>query len=498
MNSNANFIAPFVLDPNNANRILGGGHSLWRTNNAKAANTTTTGPSWSAIKGSISSPISAIAIAPGNSDLIWVGHNNGNVYKTTNGTNASPSWTQVDTNTPGLPNRYVMRITIDPSNPNRVYVTFGGFAPATVRRTPNGGANWSDTTGSGGAALPSLPVRSLVIHPSNANWLYVGTELGIFTSEDGGASGSIPHDGPTNTSVDELFWMGNKLVAATHGRGMFSPPPLTPPPTPTPTQTKTSTPTPTITSTATRTLTPTVSHTSTSTQTPTLTTTPLTPTPTPTHTPSGMRFVYLPLVIKGYPPSLATSTPTPTISPTPIQNCGEVVKNGDLEAGHVSWVESPSESIMTSAWPDPYQGSWVAWFGGYNDAQDKLTQLIQIPASVQDAQTLSFYLKVSTEENPNVAFDRLILRFLDAGGAPISADIPLAANTTPMDWTYRSIPLTGLASLADQDIQIQFEGTTDVSNITSFVLDVVSLNLTCGALSSVENSTPQIIMMGHR
>ncbi|MBI3240820.1 MAG: hypothetical protein HYZ49_00800 [Chloroflexi bacterium] len=223
-NSDANFIAPFILDPNNANRLLGGGLSLWRTNNAKAANTFTVGPSWSAIKSSTGSYISAIAVAPGNSDIIWVGHNNGNVYKTANGTAASPTWTQVDTNSPGLPNRIAMRITIDATDHNKVYVTFSGFSDDNVWRTADGGSTWNDITGGNSpVGLPDLPVRSLVIQPFSPDWLYVGTELGIFASEDGGATWGLPHDGPTNTSVDELFWLDNDtLVAATHGRGLFT------------------------------------------------------------------------------------------------------------------------------------------------------------------------------------------------------------------------------------------------------------------------------------
>ncbi|MEK7328094.1 MAG: hypothetical protein AAB217_22860 [Chloroflexota bacterium] len=223
MNGNANFIAPFVLDPNNANRLLAGGASLWRTNNVKAANTFTTGPSWAAIKSSIGSDISAIAVAPGNSNLIWVGHNNGNVYKTASGTSGVPTWTQVDTNSPGLPNRIVTRITVDPSDNNIAYVTFGGFSEDNVWRTADGGASWSDITGGASpAGLPKLPVRSLIVHPASSDWLYVGTELGIFASEDGGGTWGLPHDGPTNTSVDELFWLDTQtLVAATHGRGLF-------------------------------------------------------------------------------------------------------------------------------------------------------------------------------------------------------------------------------------------------------------------------------------
>jgi hypothetical protein len=213
----ANFIAPFVLDPNNANTMLAGGCQLWRSTNVKAAT-----PSWASIKTSTGSYISAIAIAPGNSDIMWVGYNNGDVYSTTNGTLVAPIWNRADLGTPNLPNRQVTRITIDPTDAQKVYVTFGGFSANNVYRTTDGGATWADITGTGLTGLPDVPVRSLVINPTNANWLYVGTEVGIFTSEDGGGTWGVPQDGPANVSVDELLWLDtNTLVAATHGRGLY-------------------------------------------------------------------------------------------------------------------------------------------------------------------------------------------------------------------------------------------------------------------------------------
>jgi len=210
----ANFIAPIVLDPNNPNTLFGGGSNLWRSVNVKAAS-----PTWSKVmtnpgNGSF---MSAIAVAPGNSDVIWVGYNNGDVFSTTNGTAANPVWTRQDLGTPNLPNRVCTRLTIDLTNSSRVYATFGGFSADNVYRTTDGGATWSNLA----AGLPAAPVRSLVIAPFNSSYLYVGTEVGVFGSADGGASWSPANEGPASVSVDELFWMGQYLVAVTHGRGFF-------------------------------------------------------------------------------------------------------------------------------------------------------------------------------------------------------------------------------------------------------------------------------------
>lgn len=222
--NNALFIAPFIMDPNNSSSLLGGALSLWKSTNVKAADLNDI--NWAVIKTPTGNEkISAIAVAPGDSNTIWVGHANetadaGHVFKTTNG---GTNWTRVDNQTPNLPDRYVTRITIDPKNSNIVYVTFGGFSADNVWRTTDGGTTWTDATGAGGTGLPDIPVRSLVVHPITSTWIYAGTEMGVYASENSGANWTATpqHDGPTNAPVDELSWMGNDLLAATHGRGIF-------------------------------------------------------------------------------------------------------------------------------------------------------------------------------------------------------------------------------------------------------------------------------------
>jgi photosystem II stability/assembly factor-like uncharacterized protein len=220
MNQQALFIAPFVLDPNNSNCILGGGLSLWRTNNAKAPNTNSTGPVWSTIKTSIGNRISALAVAKGNSNLIWVGYDRGQVFNTANGTVANPTWQRVDHtgSNPLTPTRFCTCITIDPRNHSVVYIAFGGYSRGNIWKTTDGGLKWSNI----GNLLPEAPVRAIAVHPRKSNFVYIGTEVGVFASEDGGGTWSPTNEGPTNCSVDDLFWMNEVLVSVSHGRGMFT------------------------------------------------------------------------------------------------------------------------------------------------------------------------------------------------------------------------------------------------------------------------------------
>jgi hypothetical protein len=210
-----NFIAPIALDPNEPNRLLAGGKRLWRTNNARAGT-----PTWASIKAASTQPISAITVKPGDSDFILVGHNNGDIYLTTNGTNTTPTWSKIDPEFAAF--RMVTRLMIDTApSPDLIYATFGGFSSDNIYRTTNLGTAWTDMTGTGVSGLPDVPVHTIVKHPHDRNLLYIGTEVGIFWSRDGGANWDVTHDGPANVSVDELLWIGGDLIAATHGRGLY-------------------------------------------------------------------------------------------------------------------------------------------------------------------------------------------------------------------------------------------------------------------------------------
>lgn len=218
--AHANFIAPFVLDVNNPQTLLAGGRSLWRSTNARAS-----APTWSAIRGAGSDNISAIAVAKGNSDLIWIAQNDGQLWKTVNGTAATPIWTAIDDNSKvdPLPNRYVTRIVIDPDDANVVYVALGGYSANNLWKTTDGGTTWASLTGTGTGILPQAPIRAIARDPFDPKILFVGTEVGVFSTANGGVTWSTTNDAPANISVDELAYMNNSttLLAGTHGRGIW-------------------------------------------------------------------------------------------------------------------------------------------------------------------------------------------------------------------------------------------------------------------------------------
>lgn len=224
-----NFIPYFLLDPNDSNRMIACGRTLWRTNDCKTGSP----PNWTVIKTprvcttahfQDNAPCnhSTAQIALGNSDLIWVGHNDGEVYKTTNGTAVLPNWTLIDSAGGALPDRWVSSIAIDPTDHQRVVLSFMGYTADNLQETLDGGQTWQSVTGSGAGALPAVPVSWVVMHPTMTGLLFAATDLGLFHSDDGGANWVPIEGGPENVCIEQLSWKNDReLLVVTHGQGAW-------------------------------------------------------------------------------------------------------------------------------------------------------------------------------------------------------------------------------------------------------------------------------------
>ena len=120
-----------------------------------------------------------------------------------------------------------LALALDPIDANTVYAGFGGFRSSAEsgniwqgiidRSGSNPTVTWTDIS----QGRIKAPIHAITIHPQNNQWIYLGTELGIFASEDGGANWTAVSEGPANVAVMDFFWMGTTLVAVTHGRGFF-------------------------------------------------------------------------------------------------------------------------------------------------------------------------------------------------------------------------------------------------------------------------------------
>jgi photosystem II stability/assembly factor-like uncharacterized protein len=121
----------------------------------------------------------------------------------------------------GLPGgRAITDIAVDRNDSNRIFLTRSDFQGPRLYGSTDGGLNWSAL----GTGLPNVPANSVVIAPWQDQRILVGTDVGVYLSEDSGASFIPFNDGMPigNVVVDlELVPSRDTVVAGSYGRGAW-------------------------------------------------------------------------------------------------------------------------------------------------------------------------------------------------------------------------------------------------------------------------------------
>ncbi len=214
------FITPFVMDSSDPQRLWTGGLYMWRTTDGAA--------NWSQASDIVAGfgSVTAIAAAPTNPNNVLAGTLDGFIHRTNIGLTSDENtvWPFVQ-----LRDGFVSSLTFDPANADTAYATYSTFntipADRHVYKSTDGGATWIGIDGAGGTGLPDIPVHSLIVDPTNLSRLYVGTDLGVFVTLDGGANWARENTGFANVATEALAVNGPagamNVFAFTHGRGAW-------------------------------------------------------------------------------------------------------------------------------------------------------------------------------------------------------------------------------------------------------------------------------------
>ncbi len=224
------FIAPLVTDVNNPDHWVTGGEFVWTDTAAWHTVCDTTSCDWRNVHDSgAGHSITALAVNGSVTYAAWCGPcNPGGAAPFASGidTNYGGTWHTI--NVSHLPNRYIAGLTVDPSNPAHIYVVYNGYSRHWILgggtghlfESQNGGGNWTDISGN----LPDVPSDALVL---SHGMLALGTDIGAFLAKAGDGHGTtwarLGNNLP-NSAVDDLRLDpdGHTLLAATHGRGLWS------------------------------------------------------------------------------------------------------------------------------------------------------------------------------------------------------------------------------------------------------------------------------------
>jgi photosystem II stability/assembly factor-like uncharacterized protein len=165
--------------------------------------------------------IFTIGESPLDENIIWVGTDDGNVQVTQDG---GKTWTNTTANIKGLPaNTWCYHIEASSFNKGTAYAVFDGHTrndkTPYAFKTTDFGKTWvsiisPDVTGF---------VRSIQEDFKNENLLFLGTELGLYITVDGGINWSKFNNNMPSVAIHymDINKKTNDLVMATHGRGVI-------------------------------------------------------------------------------------------------------------------------------------------------------------------------------------------------------------------------------------------------------------------------------------
>ncbi|MCK9422079.1 MAG: T9SS type A sorting domain-containing protein [Bacteroidales bacterium] len=165
--------------------------------------------------------ISAILMHPYVPNMVVIGTYAGRIFKLENA-NSEGDWNLFEMNTAGLPGGSISAIEYGSSS-SQCLVVFSNYGIQSVWETTDGGTTWKNKEGN----LPDMPVRSAIYNPYDYKQVLLGTEVGVWTTEDITVSDPVwvpCNGGLANVRVNQLALRKSdmKIYAATFGRGIFT------------------------------------------------------------------------------------------------------------------------------------------------------------------------------------------------------------------------------------------------------------------------------------
>lgn len=172
--------------------------------------------------------IYSISESPLNSQIIWVGTDDGNIQLTQDG---GETWKKVNNPTAGLPEGFwVSWIEPGAFDEKTAFVTLDNHSNGDMKpyvfKTIDSGETWTKITDENISGFCHTIKQDL----KNPDLLYLGTEFGLYISIDGGGSWTRFTGNFPKVPVHHIVFQENEndLVVATHGRGIFILDDLTP------------------------------------------------------------------------------------------------------------------------------------------------------------------------------------------------------------------------------------------------------------------------------
>ena len=214
-----NWISPILISKHHPDIIYVGSQFLHRSFNQGRAWETISPDLTKQLKGG-NVPISTLTTideSPFKFGVIYVGADDGSVKMTRDG---GVTWEDIAT---PAAERWVTRIVASKHDAATVYCSQNGYRQDEwtpyVWKSTDYGNTWTSIA----ANLPFEPVNTIREDPTDPKRLYVGTDMGVYVSIDGGASWMVYGGGLPHTPVHDLVIQeqAKDIVIASHARSVW-------------------------------------------------------------------------------------------------------------------------------------------------------------------------------------------------------------------------------------------------------------------------------------
>jgi len=206
------FFPPLVIDPMNGAALYFGTNRVYLS--------TDHATTWNIISPTFGE-LNSISVSPRDSNTVFAAEST-KVWTSTNAVvGVSANWTGSNS---GLPPRAITRVIADPNDAHTAYVTLSGFSgfvdnAGHVFKSIDTGQSWVDISGN----LPNMGANDLAIDPDVPGTLYLATDIGVFTTSNGGITWQAFSKG---LPIDVVFGIRlhqptRTLRATTFGRGAW-------------------------------------------------------------------------------------------------------------------------------------------------------------------------------------------------------------------------------------------------------------------------------------
>ncbi|PYT05166.1 MAG: glycosyl hydrolase, partial [Acidobacteria bacterium] len=160
--------------------------------------------------------ITAIEVAAADSKRVYVGTENGGIFRSING---GDSWSP-NVSSSVLPGHTITRLVTHPQDANTLYATVANFGHSHVFRSRDGGTTWEDVDKK---QLPDVPHHTALIRTDEPGKLYVGSDAGVFILDvQSGGWSNLTKNLPNAMVIDLVYHLKDgTLSAATYGRSIW-------------------------------------------------------------------------------------------------------------------------------------------------------------------------------------------------------------------------------------------------------------------------------------